>query len=82
MMYFFYFREHHNAMKFSTFDNDNDFLPQKNCAQVERSGWWFNDCGLVNLNAVFAFHKKDWEIYWNWRTKVQPEFVEMKIRRK
>lgn len=34
---------HHKNMKFSTFDLDND-NSNRNCADENSSGWWFNNC--------------------------------------
>ncbi|KAH8399216.1 hypothetical protein KR215_004852, partial [Drosophila sulfurigaster] len=30
---------------FSTFDRDNDLSSERNCAQISKGGWWFDDCG-------------------------------------
>ena len=40
---------YHNGMKFSTPDNDND-KSNRNCADSQRSGWWFNNCHNININ--------------------------------
>ena len=39
----------HNKMYFSTPDNDND-NSGSNCADLNKSGWWFNSCDDINLN--------------------------------
>ena len=39
-----------NGMKFSTPDNDND-KRSANCAASIKSGWWYNDCTLINTNS-------------------------------
>ena len=39
----------HNKMYFATSDNDND-NSHSNCADGNKSGWWFNACDSVNLN--------------------------------
>ncbi|KAH8389069.1 hypothetical protein KR215_004203, partial [Drosophila sulfurigaster] len=31
-------------MKFTTFDHDNDKNDYYNCADLFKSGWWYNDC--------------------------------------
>ena len=38
-----------NGMKFSTLDNDND-KRGGNCASRLKSGWWYNNCELINVN--------------------------------
>jgi len=40
---------HHNGMKFSTPDNDNDKY-YGNCAASSRSGWWYKSCYSININ--------------------------------
>ena len=39
----------HNGMKFSTPDNDNDKW-SGNCAAINNSGWWYNNCLRININ--------------------------------
>jgi len=43
----------HVGMKFSTPDRDNDKNTRSNCAQQDRSGWWFNNCSAGNLNGFY-----------------------------
>lgn len=43
----------HNHMSFSTFDSDNDMRFYDNCAQIFKSGWWFNACFQANLNGLY-----------------------------
>jgi hypothetical protein len=38
------FRDYHNGMKFTTFDNKNDENPTINCALKWGAGWWFKNC--------------------------------------
>src|SRR6218665_3557466 len=40
-----------NGMKFTTTDNDNDNLSNGNCANDEKGGWWWNQCGTSCLNS-------------------------------
>jgi len=40
----------HDGMQFSTPDVDNDKDPNRHCANIFPSGWWFNACDYVNLN--------------------------------
>ena len=44
-----YLGSYHNDMKFSTFDQDNDEDPVKNCALINNGGWWFRNCYFVCL---------------------------------
>ena len=37
-------------MLFSTKDQDHDIVPQINCAQQWKGGWWFEGCYDVFLN--------------------------------
>ena len=39
-----------NGIKFSTSDNDND-RSSGNCAAQWKSGWWYNNCTSININA-------------------------------
>ena len=39
-----------NGSMFTTTDKDNDKYPTVNCADIARSGWWWNWCGTANLN--------------------------------
>lgn len=43
---------HHSGQMFSTHDRDND-NDSRNCAQTYRGGWWFTNCGKVNLNGQY-----------------------------
>ena len=41
---------HHNKMKFSTPDNDNENY-RGNCAAINKNGWWYNSvCHHININ--------------------------------
>lgn len=43
----------HSGARFSTADRDNDNHRSKNCAQENKSGWWFYNCHDSNLNGVW-----------------------------
>ncbi|XP_060666858.1 fibrinogen-like protein 1 [Drosophila nasuta] len=52
----------HDNMKFSTFDQDND-RSNRNCADENSSGWWFNNCYHCNLNGPYngGFYWYPWQ---------------------
>ncbi|XP_020756536.1 angiopoietin-4 isoform X2 [Odocoileus virginianus] len=45
-------RQSTQSNNFSTLDADNDNCPCK-CAQFLSGGWWFDACGLSNLNGIY-----------------------------
>ncbi|XP_078478610.1 LOW QUALITY PROTEIN: fibrinogen-like protein 1, partial [Lampetra planeri] len=42
----------HQGMKFSTYDRDNDNY-NRNCAEEDKGGWWFNRCHSAHLNGLY-----------------------------
>ncbi|CAH2225407.1 angiopoietin-related 5 [Pelobates cultripes] len=91
-------KEHNqNAMPFSTFDMDNDgCYPSctmhgksvNSCSALNnRSGWWFNQCGLANLNGVHRVTRGveipgiHWSTWKQNNSTVKIKSVSMKIRR-
>ncbi|ALC39529.1 maker493 [Drosophila busckii] len=68
---------HHLGMKFSTPDKDNDKLPDENCAATFKSGWWFNNCHMCNLN---GFYGETTAINWNPWQLGNLRFTQMLIR--
>ncbi|KAM4603497.1 microfibril-associated glycoprotein 4-like [Polymixia lowei] len=44
---------HHNNMKFTTYDKDQD-LWTKNCAQYYLGGFWYKVCHSTNPNGMYA----------------------------
>ncbi|XP_007070838.2 angiopoietin-related protein 5 isoform X1 [Chelonia mydas] len=89
--------DNQNAMPFSTFDVDNDgcnpvcYLqeqPVKSCSNFsDNTGWWFNQCGLANLNGVHHFTGKflatgiHWDTWAENNKPIRIKSVSMKIRR-
>ena len=68
-------------MKFTTKDRDNDKYSGGNCA-VSRNGkngngWWFNNCGLIQLNQQYSEVHKVNDGHGSWHNYL---FIEMKIR--
>ncbi|XP_063296754.1 fibrinogen-like protein 1-like protein [Pelobates fuscus] len=46
----------HDNMKFSTHDRDNDRSYNKNCADKEGGGWWYDSCYVAQLNKQNGIH--------------------------
>ena len=68
-----------NGQRFSTSDKD----VTSNCPNDYTSGWWFKSCYKINLNGPYLFSSsRGNHIYWDWDKQLQPQFVEMKVRRK
>uniref|UniRef100_T1IRG7 Fibrinogen C-terminal domain-containing protein n=1 Tax=Strigamia maritima TaxID=126957 RepID=T1IRG7_STRMM len=44
---------YHSSMKFSTKDMDNDPWEGGNCAELHTGAWWYNGCGMSNLNGQY-----------------------------
>jgi len=75
-----------NGMGFSTKDNDNDRW-SGSCSDTRgNGGWWFNGCGLANLNGEnLGINKKSYNgILWYFYAKDNRSFKSsvMKIRKK
>ena len=76
---------HHNGMKFSTRDNDNDNY-SGNCAQYYQGAWWFNYCFSSHLNGLYYHNPVHssangtvWPSWKGWYYSLK--FTEMKTRR-
>ncbi|KAM8714731.1 hypothetical protein ACLKA7_001140 [Drosophila subpalustris] len=70
--------DYHKDMKFATPDRDHN-----NCAKKHKSGWWFSNCFMSNLNGIYdknATERLQLGIKWNqWQYK-SLKFVQMMIR--
>ena len=44
---------HHNGMKFSTNDEDND-ESDEHCALKFTSGWWYKSCDQSSVNGRYS----------------------------
>ncbi|CAL1279285.1 unnamed protein product [Larinioides sclopetarius] len=72
----------HANQKFSTKDQDND-ASVDNCAQAYKGGWWYGNCGHVNLNGLYRKEVYSVDgIFWNLfgGPSESLEAAEMKIR--
>jgi hypothetical protein len=49
-----YSLNYHKNGQFSTFDRDLDTTGSRNCAKARYGGWWFKNCGYVNLNGRYV----------------------------
>uniref|UniRef100_A0A1W7R9N8 Ryncolin n=1 Tax=Hadrurus spadix TaxID=141984 RepID=A0A1W7R9N8_9SCOR len=77
---------HHNGMKFTTKDVDNDGHVA-NCAQQFKGAWWYDNCHHSNLNGLYhEGNLTSHSIGINWYTWKGYEYslpvVEMKIRKR
>ncbi|XP_066442641.1 angiopoietin-related protein 5 isoform X1 [Eleutherodactylus coqui] len=89
--------DNQNALPFSTYDMDNDncypacsFNGTKitSCSQEKsRSGWWFSQCGLANLNGVHRVTRGvdisgiQWDTWKENNTTIKIKSASMKIKR-
>ena len=55
---------------FSTGDKDQDNIGDLNCADDNRGGWWYSDCGWMHLNGPWDRIKRP---SWPW----SPRYIGM-----
>ena len=74
--------DYHNGMKFSTFDRDQDAMPD-NCAAEDKGGWWYNSCYRSNLNGQYLPGTSGTTvIMWaDWRDNYALNATSMRLRR-
>ena len=75
----------HNGMNFSTFDEDNDHDPNRNCAIAFKGAWWYIHCHESNLNGQYlSGHHTSSADGINWRSwrgyRYSLKTTEMKLR--
>ena len=74
--------DHHNGMKFTTLDRDNDIHASVNLAQRWTGAWWYKTGHVSNLNGKWGGSRYAGPS-WNGFTDGYPStFTEMKIRSK
>ena len=75
---------HHNGMKFTTKDSDNDHY-KSNCAVAFKGAWWYVGCFRSNLNGLYSKTQRTGTQYNNWyhwkKAYVSMKFSEMKLKR-
>ena len=76
---------HHNGMKFTTRDNDNDNWPG-NCAIELHGAWWFGNCFYSHLNGPYQHNpilsSYNGTLWYHWKGPYYSlKFTEMKTRR-
>ena len=77
--------DYHRGFAFSTKDQDNDDDKSGNCAMHAKGGWWYDNCGHVNLNGPYHHGKHSGNadgVHWyHWKGHhYSAKRAEMKIR--
>ena len=73
---------HHNNMKFTTKDRDNDQWSSENCAVRFTGAWWYRRCHRSNLNGQYLGNTgSDKGVNWlDYDDPLSMKFAEMKLR--
>ena len=79
-----------NGNQFSTYYNDNDQVPNTECAVLYQSGWWYSNssdfyCGLNNINGPHVIpnvNQNYARMFWFTNYFADIDSSEMMIRRK
>ena len=72
-----------NNMQFSTYDRDNDFWSEGNCAANWQGAWWYRSCANSNLNARYlgsSGNNGTGMVWFDWKSLQSLKKSEMKIR--
>eukprot|EP00795_Rhopilema_esculentum_P006936 gene6936-12551_t len=72
------------GIKFSTWDNDNDYNSDRNCAATRAGPWWYKNCSKARLMSYFFPDARNHHERLKWDSWVDLEkkitFAEMKLR--
>ena len=73
-----------SGYKFSTWDNDNDYNSDRNCAATRAGPWWYRNCSKVRLMSLFFPDARNQHERLKWESWVDLQkmitFAEMKLR--
>lgn len=73
-----------NGMAFTTYDKDNDLVPNDNCASFHKGAWWHKKCFRANLNNLYpgsSFKREEMMSWYEWKNAYgNIIFSEMKIK--
>ncbi|XP_035233316.1 techylectin-5A-like [Stegodyphus dumicola] len=71
----------HDKEKFTTRDKKNDKITTGNCAEKQRGGWWYYNCGYANLNGLYIRGSSENGTTWyNFRGSKSLKSTEIMIR--
>ena len=73
---------YHNGQQFSTRDRDHDSY-NRDCSNINKGGWWYNACQLVNVNGLYGRSDGDITgVVYHHGGYHSLKFVEMKLRKR